>query len=450
VDDRSRAHFVTTKPLAPEEGLTIVVSFPKRFVAEPTDEEKFQYFLDDNRAVLGGLAGLLVLWVYYLAVWLWVGKDPERGIIMPLYEPPPDLSPAAARYLAEMGYDDRVFAAAIIHMAVKKYLTISEKDGVYTLKRIRKDQYGLTPDEKAIAGKLFGDFDQIELKNTNHARMRSAIDALKTRLSLNLEKTHFMTNRKYLIPGLVFSVVALIAVCIMQPGEQKFVAVFMTVWLSGWSVGVFFLGSQVIKAWKDVITPGGSVVAEAGAAIFITLFSLPFFGGEIAGIVVLTIATSLAVMLILLAMAATNFAFHHFLKAPTRLGRDLLDRVEGFKMFLSAVEKDRMNLLNPPDRTPQLFERFLPYALALGVEQQWSEQFADVLAEAGVPGETYSPAWYSGSGWRNLGASGFASSLSSSFSSAISSSSHAPGSRSGGGGRGSSGGGGGGGGGGGW
>jgi len=88
------------------------------------------------------------------------------------------------------------------------------------------------------------------------------------------------------------------------------------------------------------------------------------------------------------------------------------------------------------------------------VENEWSEQFADVLAQAQVEGRPYSPTWYSGSSWDSFGSSGFASSLGDSFSGAIASSSTPPGDSSafggGGGGGGSSGGGGGGGGGSGW
>jgi uncharacterized membrane protein len=132
-----------------------------------------------------------------------------------------------------------------------------------------------------------------------------------------------------------------------------------------------------------------------------------------------------------------------------------MDRVEGFKMFLTAVDADRLQTIARPDKTPQLFERFLPYAFALGVEHAWAEQFAQVLASAAAVGAAggdagYSPSWYSGAGLGSFSASAFTSSSSSSFSSAISSSSAAPGSSSGSGGGGSSGGGGGGGGGGGW
>jgi uncharacterized membrane protein len=107
-------------------------------------------------------------------------------------------------------------------------------------------------------------------------------------------------------------------------------------------------------------------------------------------------------------------------------------------------------MLNPPERTPELFERYLPYALALDLEQKWSEQFSDVLSSARLGEAAYSAAWFSGTSFSDLTAGDFASSIGDSFSGAISSSSAAPGSGSGGGGGGSSGGGGGGGGGGGW
>ncbi|MDH3738450.1 MAG: DUF2207 domain-containing protein, partial [Alphaproteobacteria bacterium] len=163
--------------------------------------------------------------------------------------------------------------------------------------------------------------------------------------------------------------------------------------------------------------------------------------------------TSIGAAIVVVVIQLLNLLFYHLLKAPTRLGRRTMDGIEGFKDYLSIAEKDRMNLLNPPDRTPELFERYLPYALALGVEQQWAEQFSDVLAHAsaepGTSGRHYAPRWYSGTGLGD-GFSGIASTLGSGFTSAVSSASTAPGSSSGASGGGSSGGGGGGGGGGGW
>ena len=119
-------------------------------------------------------------------------------------------------------------------------------------------------------------------------------------------------------------------------------------------------------------------------------------------------------------------------------------------MYMSVAEKDRLQALNPPEKTPELFEKYLPYALALDVENEWSEQFAEVLAKAQVEGQPYAPAWYQGSSWNNLGTSSFSDSLGGAFAAAVAASAVAPGSSSGSGGGGSSGGGGGGGGGSGW
>lgn len=127
-----------------------------------------------------------------------------------------------------------------------------------------------------------------------------------------------------------------------------------------------------------------------------------------------------------------------------------MDKIEGFRMYLSVAEKDRLNALNPPEETPQLFEKYLPYAIALGVEQKWAEKFSNILANASMSGQAYAPTWYYGPHWGSGNLTGFSSHLGTSFSHAIAAASSAPGSSSGGGGGGFSGGGGGGGGGGGW
>jgi len=142
--------------------------------------------------------------------------------------------------------------------------------------------------------------------------------------------------------------------------------------------------------------------------------------------------------------------FAIIMKRPTLRGRTLLDEMLGFEEFLEIAEKDELNLRNPPQKTPELFETYLPFALALGVDQEWSERFASVLASIRQPnGDTYSPAWYDGS-WNSSNLSKATRGLSRGLNSAVSASVTAPGSSSGGGGGGSSGGGGGGGGGGGW
>ena len=155
-----------------------------------------------------------------------------------------------------------------------------------------------------------------------------------------------------------------------------------------------------------------------------------------------------------IAMVVVSFitmAFFAFImRAPTLRGRKLLDEMLGFKDYLEIAEKEELNLRNPPEKTPELFEAFLPFALALGVDQQWSEKFASIFASIRNPnGEAYRPSWYNGR-WNNSNLSKRTNKLSGSLNSAIGSSVSPPGSSSGSGGGGFSGGGGGGGGGGGW
>ena len=81
-----------------------------------------------------------------------------------------------------------------------------------------------------------------------------------------------------------------------------------------------------------------------------------------------------------------------------------MDHIRGFKKYLEVAEGEELKRMKapPPPLTPQLFESYLPAALALGVEQRWAERFADVLD---VQAPNYSPAWYAGRGWnsRDLG-----------------------------------------------
>lgn len=90
-----------------------------------------------------------------------------------------------------------------------------------------------------------------------------------------------------------------------------------------------------------------------------------------------------------------------------------------------VTEQDDLNLKNPPDRIPDLFESYLPFALALGVERAWAEQFTDMFAKLEIgQGRGYRPVWYSGAFHNNLGE--FTTDIGANFNTAISAASTAP------------------------
>jgi hypothetical protein len=108
-----------------------------------------------------------------------------------------------------------------------------------------------------------------------------------------------------------------------------------------------------------------------------------------------------------------------------------MDQIDGFKQYLSVAEEDRLNALNPPEKTPELFERFLPYAIALDVQNQWAQRFTGVLAAAALAPAVSS--WYQGD--RPFDSNGdvvsFANNLGDSFTNSIVAASVAPGSSGG-------------------
>jgi uncharacterized membrane protein YgcG len=246
---------------------------------------------------------------------------------------------------------------------------------------------------------------------------------------------------KWWLPGVVISLVSLLFF-LFPDGNFNPSAVFIVVWLSIWSVGTGAMVSRVVGLWKS---------GNRLAAIPLALFSLPFIGGWLMGCVFfLMLAGPWALAAFALA-GGMNAVFYHLIKAPTRLGRRIMDEIDGFKLYLSVAEEERLNLLNPPEKTPELFERFLPYALALGCEQKWAEKFDEVLKAASAAPEDrtrgYHPTFFTGS-YTGLDRAMGAAALGGALTGALAAASSAPSSSGGSGG--SSGGGGGGGGGGGW
>ncbi len=449
-DGEGEVSFATTRTLLPGEGLTIAVAWPKGVVFEPTAADRLGYLWKDNRGAGWGIIGLIVLLAFYLTAWFKVGRDPEKGVIIPLFSPPDGVSPALARMIMRLGsWDDKVFAVSVVNMAVKGYLKIrQDEDQVWTLEKVGAEVKGLSGGEAGIAAKLFHSGSRIKLRKTNHEKIGRAKKELTKYLMREARNTYFILNSGYFFVGLAITVL-IFGVVILGAGELE-LALFAGVWLTIWTTGCVFLAIRVVTAWRSVGLSGGRGLFGGAGAVGMTLFSLPFFAGEGVGLWLFTSAASPVAAGLLLLLGVINAVFFHLLKAPTLTGRKLMDKIEGFKQYLSVAEKDRLNLLNPPERTPEIFEKYLPYALALDVEQEWCEQFAQILEDASRDEGGYCPEWYAGSTWRPGFMTGLASSLGTSLSGAISSASTSPGSSSGSGGGGSSGGGGGGGGGGGW
>jgi uncharacterized membrane protein YgcG len=426
--------FTTTAPLAPGSGITVVVGWPTGYVTPPNRSELLGFWLKDRLTVIIGVTGSALVLLYLLLAWYRVGRDPRGGTIIPRFEPPSGLSPAATRYVLNMGFDNKVFSCALISMAVKQRIRINEEHrGKTIIERDDASNTGpLSFGEKALYQKLLGHSGSLELDNTHHKRIGAARNLLKSRLADEYHGQFFFRNLKWLIPGLSLSVLTIAALVIANPEPVMVIgvpfvvtSVFIVVAIRIWQQG---------KRWLAILISGFAGTAGLGNLL---IMSATVGGGFV-------LALTLATLFIF------NLVFFRLLKAPTRLGRDVMDEIEGFRKYLATAEKNRLNTLGSIDEQLLLFEKYLPYALALDVAQEWSEHFSETLAQAAQePGRHYQPRWYSGRSWESTNPTRFGNALGSTLSSTVASAATAPGSSSGFSG-GSSGGGGGGGGGGGW
>ncbi|WP_395376123.1 DUF2207 domain-containing protein [Marinicella sp. W31] len=432
--------FETRGLLLPNQGLTIGVQIPKGYVADT--ESQWQRFVQDNFRWLLAVLTFVGMLAFYVLSWHRVGRDPEPGVIMPLFNPPDGLSPAAMRFILDEKADKKSFSAAMINMAVKGYVDIDQSGKKkYTFNKLDaqegKTREKLSPGERLIYNKLFSSGrKKITISKKYNSTIKHALKKHLKSLRDEYRDACFKNNAIYGFLGIalsLFSVMLLVSHQSDLEAGNIFVGMFI-----GLVVSVFIF--ILIMIFRSNLVFGLVVVAQMSLAGFANLFS----GGILNQTVILIVA----------AMIGINWLFIYLLKAPTPHGRALMDKIEGFKLYLSTAEQDRLDILNPPERTPERFEKLLPYALALGVENQWSEQFADVLQkQADEQGTAYSPGWYHGNRFDIHNPAGSFTALSSGLSSTVASASVPPSSSSSGGfssGGGFSGGGGGGGGGGGW
>jgi hypothetical protein len=438
----------TTSPLRRNEGFTIAVAWPKGFVTPPSEAEKKRDWIVDNLGYFGLALTLLLVPLYYLFAWLRVGRDPPRGTIAPLFHPPEGMGPSGVRYVYNAGYDAKAFAAGIVGLAVKGRMSISNEGGDYSITKKPNTGPALTRSETALLNAAPA--GTLALEQTNHARVSAMRSALEATLDDEYDGVMYLKNFKWFALGFLLSGVGLIGSALLLPSENSGLVLGIGGFTAMWWAMILTVGYSVVKGIF-----GGSGWFSKIRSLMGLIFLVPFVGAGIAvpAIAFLTESGTTMTKWFLLAaviVVGCNLLFYWLLKAPTTKGRAVLDQIEGFRMYMTTAEEERLKVLHPPEKTPALFERYLPYAMALDCENEWNTKFSAVLAAAAAAGATAGAVggWYYGSD--GFSSRGFSKDLGASLTSSISSSGVAPGTSSGSGGGGSSGGGGGGGGGSGW
>jgi uncharacterized membrane protein len=385
--DGDLVRIVMPHPLEYHEGLTAVVGWNKGVVAEPSFLARLWGTARSNWPLLIPIPVFLLAF----AAWYRSGRDPRRRPIAVQYEPPKTMTPAEAGTLIDNSADMRDITATLVDLAVRGYLRIEEQQNP----------------------KLFGLFGGGTEYSLHRLKpVTTSNDGLKDQESL-------------VFTGVFYGRDEVVPLSLLKDEFYKQLPGIRGAILDALTASGYYKNrpDKVKQNWMGAAVATGMLVGIGGTYLSkLTLLTpVPFIvAGVLSGLILLV--------------------FAQIMPARTEAGARALEQVLGFEEFLRRVETE--NLKRIIIGHPELFDKYLPYAMAFGVEKQFARAFEGIYTQA--------PQWYVGPSMMNFNVGHFSSSMShlSTVASTTMSSSPRSSSGSGFGGGGSSGGGGGGGGGG--
>ena len=317
--------FAAKRRLEAGEGLTVAIGFDKGLIDPPSDADKSWAWWQRNGALAILLASLTALSWFYMRSFDRVGRDPAKGPVFPLYEPPKGFSPAAAHHVYYRGLrGHHALIATLMNLAVKGRIRIdtSEK-GVTRLDWTReKELAGFAPEDITLERTMFTTSARQWFDGTYDPVFTTAYTQFKDALSKKYGSDYFRWNAIYTILGLA-------------------------------------------------ITAGGLVFAISQASMWTEWHTFAVLG-----------LAAINVLFVYLMPAPTPKGQ----KIRTEIEGFRLYMETAEKLQLNAV---KVGGLPPPPMSKQRYEAFLPYAVALGVEKPWTQHFERLLprdAEGYSPG----------------------------------------------------------------
>ena len=332
-------------PLGFHEGLTAVVGWDKGLVAAPTGADRVRRFLASNWPLAIPMPVFLVM----LLLWRRTGRDPRQLPVAAHYTPPDGLTPAEAGTLMDYSADMRDITATLVDLAVRGHLRIEEREDPALLGLITRRDYlfhRLPPPP--------------EPRNLEPHEVRVLEGLFED--GAETVKLSDLDNEFYRhLPAIRNSIFARLV-------ERGYYRSRPDTLRSRWTVAAVVVAGLILGL-------GGALGARFG------LGPLPF--------VIAAVASGLIVA-----------GFARLMPARTTEGARALERVLGFEEFLRRVDGERLARVV---KTPEMFERFLPFAMAFGVERKWARAFQDIYRDP--------PTWYVGSGSGPFDVSGFSGRL---------------------------------------
>lgn len=433
------------------QNLSVAIAVEKGFVQPPpppplppppTFLEKFGLFILAIILFIG-------LTIYYITTWRKHGVDPPKPTVYPLFEVPENLSPASVGIIHKERYWNDLITSSFVSLAVKGYLKIEENAtkgifGVFSSKKfsitkLKDPDESLPEEEKIILERLFRRNDVFMLEGKYSSTLKSMVDQYKTSIRGKHRKLiNEGNNYKFLIlPSIVILLFIIISLVISIKTNSMNLTTFIFGGISFFPFLFFilFFISRYLN-WKWFLAILALVMLSLSIVL---LISTPISQDNLN---IYSVIGFIVFGLISLGL------YQYYIKKPSKEKLRIQSLIEGFKMYLNTAETRQLQHFNPPEVTPEIFEKYLPYAIALDADEVWGQKFQDFLDKSAIEPSSTSMAWYAGS---NFNAMNFGHMLSSNLSNSINTASTPPSSSSSGSfGGGFSGGGGGGGGGGGW
>jgi hypothetical protein len=388
--------------LAVGEHLVVHAAWPGGFVHVPTAAMRIDWFVRDWGGVLMALVGLAVLAGYFHSAWLSVGKDPPQGAIIARFVPPEDMSPAALRYVRHMAFDGTAFAADLLDMGSRGALTVIQEPGLTVLHAASTPVEALPPDEQVMVDSLFeGSLGYLAVSQNTRSVLQSAQAALKAYLDTHYQEGYFGLHRHETLVGIGISFVTAVVAGMAQATTRAsaLAYLFLLAWLCVWSGAVASAWFSLVRTRKtapatrpvaptsflgaltiDMARAADERARQAGSSTLVC-----FSGFWLVGAGMFFRVATVPVAVLVIAMAALDVVYGRLMPSWTLRGRQTVDETDGFALYLKVAEQKRMDWFNPPERTPELLERYLPYALALGVQQEWAQQFRDTVDRNTAP-----------------------------------------------------------------
>ncbi|MBO6183682.1 MAG: DUF2207 domain-containing protein [Chryseobacterium sp.] len=439
----------SAKDLSPSEGLTIAVGFKKGIMVPPPPPT----FLEKFGILIAGIVVFLGLLFYYYSTWKKYGVDPETPTVYPQFNSPDDLSPASLGYIHNESFKNKYLTAALVNLAIKGYVQIIENEdaGVFglfkskqfTVKKLKNADQNLPKEEINLMNSLFSNIsDSVTFDGKYDSKIEQAVRSFKSALNFQHDKmlNEGNNSKKLILPIFLILGVYFLGLFMSFKIFPEFEKVFLGIFILAILTVAFVITIVLFKFFPGLF----KVFLIFPVIAFVLLGMLIYRGSDF------TIDNNFNFCYIFIVLGFMSLVIYQFLiKRPSEEKLRKKSLIDGFKMYMGAAENQQIKFHNPPEMTPQSFEKLLPFAMVLGVDEIWGKKFDDLLKKMSYE---YQSNWYVGSSMNHFA---MASVLNSSLTQSIQSSATQPSSSgsssgSGSGGGGFSGGGGGGGGGGGW